>query len=316
MTSLPTWPFHAGEVQAQERAGIHGLSTHVGRFVRSTMPDQHRELFTQLPYLVIGTLDERGRPFASMAVGVPGFIESPSPSTLVVHASLAEDDPVRAGLRAGAPVGLLGIELETRRRNRANGTVTHAESGSFTVEVEQSTGNCPQYIQARSIEGAVRRPGATHREESRLSPEAKAIIANADTTFIASAAAEIQRDGIHGCDVSHRGGKRGFWRAQTVHGRTRLTMPDFAGNRFFMTLGNLAENPKVGVAFVDFATGDWLSVTGTAEVQWEGSELRAFEGAERLLHVDVDEGVLLRGMIPFAWSAPEYARQLARTGSW
>ena len=300
----------------QERAGVHGLAAHVGRFVRPSMPDQHRELFEQLPYLVIGALDERGRPFASMAVGVPGFIESPDPSTLVVHAALAEDDPVRAALREGAPIGLLGIEFETRRRNRANGTVSRVEPGAFAVHVEQSTGNCPQYIQARSIESAVRRPAVTHRETSRLSPRSNAIIANADTTFIASAAAEIQRDGIHGCDVSHRGGKRGFWRAQTVHGRTRLTMPDFAGNRFFMTLGNLAENPKVGVGFVDFATGDWLSVTGTAEVQWEGSELRAFEGAERLLHVDVEEGVILRGMIPFTWSAPEYARQLARTGTW
>ena len=51
-------------------------------------------------------------------------------------------------------------------------------------------------------------------------------------------------------------------------------------------------------------------------MQWEGSELRAFEGAERLLHVDVEGGVILGGMIPFRWSAPEYARQLTRTGAW
>jgi predicted pyridoxine 5'-phosphate oxidase superfamily flavin-nucleotide-binding protein len=316
VTSPRTWPFHQGEVQTQERAGVRGMTERVGGFVRSTMPDQHRDLFEQLPYLVIGALDDAGRPFASMAVGVPGFIESPSPGTLVVHATLAEDDPVRGGLREGAPIGLLGIEFETRRRNRANGTLAHVEPGMFAVDVEQSTGNCPQYIQARSIETAVRRPSETQREGPRLSARARAIVAGADTTFIASASAEIRRDGVHGCDVSHRGGKPGFWRAQTVHGGTRLTMPDFAGNRFFMTLGNVAENPRVGVAFVDFATGDWLSLTGRAEVQWEGSELRAFEGAERLLHVDVEGGVILGGMIPFRWSAPEYARQLTRTGAW
>jgi predicted pyridoxine 5'-phosphate oxidase superfamily flavin-nucleotide-binding protein len=303
-------------VQTQERAGIHGLSERVGRFVRSAMPDQHRALFEQLPYVVIGALDEQQRPFASMAVGVPGFIESPSASELVVHATLAEDDPLRPGLRAGAPIGLLGIELETRRRNRANGTLSRVEPGLFAVAVEQSTGNCPQYIQARRIETAVRRPRETRREGARLSPAAQAIVANADTTFLASAAAHIARDGVHGCDVSHRGGKPGFWRAQTMGGRTRLTMPDFAGNAFFMTLGNVAQNPRVGVAFLDFATGDWLTLTGHAEVQWEGSELRAFEGAERLLHVDVEDGAILGGMIPFTWSAPEYARQLARTGTW
>lgn len=311
-----TWPFHEGETRTQERAGIHGMAARVGRFVRDAMPDQHRELFENLPYLVVGALDPLGRPFATLAVGVPGFVESPTSRSLVVHATLAEDDPVRAGLREGAPVGLLGIELETRRRNRANGTLVHVEEGSFTVEVEQSTGNCPQYIQSRTIEGAVRRTGGTRREGALLSAEATAIVARADTTFLASAAAEIRRDGIHGCDVSHRGGKPGFWRARTVSGRTRLTMPDFSGNFFFMTLGNLAQNPKIGVSFVDFESGDWLALTGTAEIEWEGPEVASFAGAERLVHVDVDEGVVLRGMVPFRWSNADYAKQLARTGSW
>jgi hypothetical protein len=62
--------------------------------------------------------------------------------------------------------------------------------------------------------------------------------------------------------------------------------------------------------------GDLLSLTGTAEVTWEGRELEAFEGAERLVHVDVDDGALVRGLVPFAWSAPDYAKQLADTGAW
>lgn len=311
-----TWPFHEGETRVQELAGVPGMSERVGKFVRADMPDQHRMLFAKLPYVVLGALDPSGRPFATMAVGAPGFVESPTARSLVVHATLAEDDPVRSGLREGAPIGLLGIELETRRRNRANGTLGRVAGGSFTVEVEQSTGNCPQYIQSRSIEGAVRRAGETLREGALLSPEALAIVAGADTSFVASASAEIRRDGIHGCDVSHRGGKPGFWRARTVAGRTRLTLPDFSGNFFFMTLGNLAQNPKVGVAFVDFDTGDWLSLTGSAEIQWEGEEVTSFLGAERLVHVDVDDGVLLRGMVPFRWSSVGYAKQLERTGAW
>jgi len=311
-----TWPFHEGETQVQERAGIHGMAERVGRFVRDAMPDQHRELFTKLPYLVVGALDSKGRPFATLATGEPGFIESPTPRTLVVHARLAEGDPAREGLYTGASIGLLGIELETRRRNRANGTLVHAEEGTFTLEVEQSTGNCPQYIQSRAVEGAARRAGATLREGALLSPEALAIVAGADTTFLASAAAELRRDGVHGVDVSHRGGKPGFWRALTVAGRTRLTLPDFSGNFFFMTLGNVAQNPKVGVSFVDFQTGDWLSLTGSATVEWDGPEVLAFAGAERLVHVDVDEGVVLRGMVPFRWSDVAYAKQLARTGAW
>ena len=310
------WPFHEGETRMQARAGIHGMAERVGRFVRSEMPEQHRAFFASLHYLVIGALDEAGRPFATIAVGAPGFVRSPSPRELVVETTLVEGDPLRGHLRSGAPVGLLGIELPTRRRNRANGTITGADEAGFSVAVEQSTGNCPKYIQARTIEGVVRRPSASSREGALLSLDAEAIVAKADTTFLASASAEILRDGIHGCDVSHRGGKPGFWKRQTVNGRTRLTMPDFSGNFFFMTLGNLAENPRVGVAFVDFDTGDLLSLTGTAEVTWEGRELEAFEGAERLVHVDVDDGALVRGLVPFAWSAPDYAKQLADTGAW
>ena len=110
MTAGAAWPFHEGEVRMQERAGVHGLAAQVGRFVRPSMPDQHRDLLEQLPYLVIGALDERGRPFASMAVGVPGFIESPDMNTLVVHATLAEDDPVRAALREAQVRGHWWIE--------------------------------------------------------------------------------------------------------------------------------------------------------------------------------------------------------------
>ena len=193
MTSPRTWPFHQGEVQTQERAGVRGMTERVGGFVRSTMPDQHRDLFEQLPYLVIGALDDAGRPFASMAVGVPGFIESPSPGTLVVHATLAEDDPVRGGLREGAPIGLLGIEFETRRRNRANGTLAHVEPGMFAVDVEQSTGNCPQYIQARSIETAVRRPTPPSSPAPPPRSAATASTAATSPTVVASPASGARR---------------------------------------------------------------------------------------------------------------------------
>ena len=50
---------------------------------------------------------------------------------------------------AAAPLGLLGIELHTRRRNRLNGVVRGAGTQGFSVEVTQSFGNCPQYIQGR-----------------------------------------------------------------------------------------------------------------------------------------------------------------------
>ncbi|MFX7605218.1 hypothetical protein ABTJ35_19420, partial [Acinetobacter baumannii] len=69
--------------------------------------------------------------------------------------------PLAAHLRDGAALGLLGIQPHTRRRNRMNGRVARMSETGFDVEVEQSFGNCPQYIRTREAfyfeEGA---PGA------------------------------------------------------------------------------------------------------------------------------------------------------------
>ncbi|XXX74751.1 pyridoxamine 5'-phosphate oxidase family protein [Sorangium sp. So ce134] len=328
MNALPGWPgegspYHAGEMAVQERAGARERAEKAGRrIIRDFMPEQHRELFARLPFLLVGGLDAQRRPWASLLVGRPGFIASPDPRTLAVRALPSPGDPLGPHLVAGAPVGLLGIQLETRRRNRMNGTIAEADGGGFVVEVGQSFGNCPQYIQAREPvfvrePGAAAAPPAARAEGPVLSAGAAALIRRADTFFIATAApAAGGGSAIEGADVSHRGGKPGFVRVTEEGGRTVLTSPDFAGNSAFNTFGNLALNPRAGVLFVDFASGGVLSLTGEAEVLWDGPELAAFAGAQRLLRFRVAEGVWIEDAAPLRWSAPVAAPQLAATGSW
>ncbi|WP_437587622.1 flavin-nucleotide-binding protein [Sorangium sp. So ce1000] len=328
MTALPGWPredspYHPGEMAVQARAGARERAERAGRrIIRDFMPDQHRELFAQLPFLLVGGLDPERRPWASIAVGRPGFIASPDPRTLAVSARPGAGDPLGPHLAAGAPVGLLGIQLETRRRNRVNGTITAADAGGFVVEVGQSFGNCAQYIQAREPvfvrePEAAAAPRPALAEGPALSAAAAALIRRADTFFIATAAPAARGgDAVEGADVSHRGGKPGFVRVTEEGGRTVLTSPDFMGNFAFNTLGNLALFPRAGVLFVDFASGGVLSLTGEADVLWDGPELSAFAGAQRLLRFRVAEGVWREDAVPLRWSAPAAAPQLAATGSW
>ncbi|WP_437276660.1 pyridoxamine 5'-phosphate oxidase family protein [Sorangium sp. So ce375] len=328
MTSLPGWtregsPYHPGEMAVQTRAGARERAEKAGRrIIRDFMPDQHRELFAQLPFLLVGALDEERRPWASIVTGRPGFIASPDPRTLAVNARPAAGDPLGAHLVAGAPVGLLGVQLETRRRNRLNGTITAADERGFVVEVGQSFGNCAQYIQAREPmfvrePEAAAAPREAQAEGAALSAGAAALIRRADTFFIATASPFARGgDAIEGADVSHRGGKPGFVRVTEQDGRTVLTSPDFTGNFAFNTLGNLALDPRAGVLFVDFASGGVLSLTGEAEVIWDGAELSAFAGAQRLLRFRVAGGVWREDAVPLRWSAPVPAPQLAATGSW
>lgn len=46
---------------------------------------------------------------------------------------------------------------------------------------------------------------------------------------------------------------------------TYLVLPDYFGNRFYQSLGNIETDPQVGLLFPDFTTGDVLYITGNAE---------------------------------------------------
>lgn len=270
---LPVW--HAGEIALQQQAGVAERMAEVGqRVIRDYMPDQHRDFYAQLPFIVVGSVDTQGDAWVTLLEGQPGFIFSPNSSTLDIAAQPDPRDPAAAGFTDGAPVGLLGIELHTRRRNRMNGMLS-AIGGGFRVQVEQSFGNCPRYIQLRDFRFArsPNEPATGEVEElSKLDEAARTTIATADTFYVATYAE-------HQVDASHRGGKPGFVR---VDEDGLLTIPDFNGNLFFSTLGNIHQNGKAGLLFVDYHSGDTLQMTGDASVILDSPEIAAFQGAERL----------------------------------
>jgi predicted pyridoxine 5'-phosphate oxidase superfamily flavin-nucleotide-binding protein len=315
-------PFHAGERALQARAGAREFMAAAGpRVIRDFMPEQHRAFFAQLPFLLVGSLDADGQPWASVLAASPGFAHSPDSAHLRIDALPGAGDPLAGQLVPGAPLGLLGIEPHTRRRNRMNGVVEAADGAGFTVAVQQSFGNCPKYIQAREPL-FVRNDGARAAPVERrdgLDAAARRLIARADTLFIASAlppqawADDAASPAAQGVDVSHRGGRPGFVR---VDADGTLTVPDFVGNRFFNTLGNLAVHPRAGLLFIDFETGELLHLTASAEIVWDGPEVASFEGAERLLRLRVDTLLRRSAALPLRWGVAELSPYLAHTGQW
>jgi predicted pyridoxine 5'-phosphate oxidase superfamily flavin-nucleotide-binding protein len=300
-----TW--HDGEVAAQTRAGTAEHMAAIGpKVVRDFMPDQHRQFFEQLPFIVVGSLDAEARPWASIVAGMPGFASSPHPKRLEIEANPLPGDPLNDALSVGSTVGILGIELPTRRRNRMNGQIVGRDMAGFAVHVRESFGNCPQYIQRRDYTAFTPKAGALEAFTG-LPAEAADLIRRADTMFVASAAK--QEDGKFSVDVSHRGGQPGFL---GLDRDAAIVVPDFRGNGFFQTIGNLLAYPKAGLLVPDFATGDLLQVTGAAEVVWDGSEIEAYPGAERLWKVKVQSGRWLRAGFPLRFGEPELSpRSLA-----
>ncbi|AVJ29064.1 pyridoxamine 5'-phosphate oxidase family protein [Achromobacter spanius] len=313
-TKLPTW--HEGERFIQEKIGVAERMEVVGqRVVRDYMPDQHRDFYAQLPFIVLGSVDAEGDAWATFLEGRPGFMSSPTPTTLDIAARPDATDPAGRGMIEGAPVGLLGIEMHTRRRNRMNGVVSTGVDGGFRVSVDQSFGNCPRYIQLRDFT-FVRDPGAPAsvqaEELAAIDPETRALIEKSDAFFVASYA---EREDRRQVDVSHRGGKAGFVR---VHQDGTLTIPDFNGNLFFATLGNILLNGKAGLLFVDFETGDMLQMTGEAEVILDSPDIAAFQGAERLWTFRAHRIVRRRGGLALRWTFQEggWSESSLMTGDW
>jgi predicted pyridoxine 5'-phosphate oxidase superfamily flavin-nucleotide-binding protein len=289
VTGATAWPFHPGEREAQALAG----EVSSGGAIREAMPDQHRRFFEALPFVVAAAADH-GWPVATVWTGAPGFVRSPDPRTLQIAGVPDPADPASAAFVPGAPFGLLGIELATRRRNRANGVIAAADRHGVTVAIRQSFGNCPKYIHPRDVVPATADPAPAERFEG-IDGEAAAAIAAADTFFVATAARTGEPTG--GVDTSHRGGPPGFVR---VDGNV-LTIPDYPGNRYFNTLGNLVSEPRAALVFVDFVRGDVLHVQGSVEIQWHGPEVGALPGAERLWRVHVAHGWRRRGALALRW---------------
>jgi predicted pyridoxine 5'-phosphate oxidase superfamily flavin-nucleotide-binding protein len=289
------WPFHMGELEAQIRAGGGAR----GGAIRNTMPDQHRAFFEALPFAVVASIDRSAAgddwPVATIWSGAPGFIRAPDAQTLRIAVTPDPHDPAARAFVPGAPFGMLGIELATKRRNRANGMIERADENGITVAIRQSFGNCPQYIHPRELRPATRGPAPIAHFDG-LDRTAAEAIACADTFFVATAART--EDATGGVDVSHRGGPRGFVR---VDGNL-LTIPDYKGNRYFNTLGNLVSQPRAALLFVDFAAGDVLHLQGTAEIQWDGPEVHATHGAERLWRMRVERGWHRPGALPLQWA--------------
>jgi predicted pyridoxine 5'-phosphate oxidase superfamily flavin-nucleotide-binding protein len=236
----------------------------------------------------VAAADPEERVWASVLSGPPGFVDTPDERTVAVAATPVDGAPLARALAAGpAAVGLLGLEPETRRRMRVNGTAT-LDAHGLRVVTEQVYSNCPKYIQKRHVTATAAVSGAAVERE-RMSAADRRMVERSDTFVIATA-------GPDGADASHRGGLPGF---VTVLDETRLRFPDYPGNTMYMTLGNLEANPRAGLLFLDWETGDTLQLSGRAAIDWSSG---------RAVDVTVEHVVATRGAVPYRWALDERSR--------
>jgi predicted pyridoxine 5'-phosphate oxidase superfamily flavin-nucleotide-binding protein len=249
--------------------------------------------------LIIGAADDEGAMWSSIVTGPPGFAQPVDDRGIVIDALPAPGDPLREVFAVERDIGMLALQPQTRRRIRVNG-VARRDGERLLVRTEQVLGNCPKYLQARAITGTAEAGSAGAAVTGReLTEGQQRWIEEADTFFIASRSPE------HGADSSHRGGMPGF---VTVTGPRRLRWPDYTGNQFYMTLGNLHLNPASGLLFLDWEHGHTLQLTGAARIDADPGSAKAYPGALRVVEFDIDTVVQIDRASPLRWEFQEYSR--------
>ncbi len=265
---MPVESFHEGEIAVQERAGEREIGRRRASNISPRIVPGARPFLAQQRLIAVATAGDDGHVWASVWCGAAGFVRSEDGERVSISRSLmttSDDDPVQGRLAVGRDVGLLAIELTTRRRLRVNGQVDRISPDEIDVRVQESVPNCPKYIQRRQVRDLDASPAVPRRTESgrEIDDERRAAIARADTVFVGSLHPS------HGTDVSHRGGDRGFIRVMDA--RT-LRVPDYPGNSMFLTLGNFEVDPRASLAVVDFDRFRVVSFSGSAVLQFIGEQ--------------------------------------------
>ncbi|KAL4899296.1 hypothetical protein BDW74DRAFT_189405 [Aspergillus multicolor] len=261
---------------------------------------------SNLPFIPMTAIDENGRPWAGIAAGKTGevgFVKGDKGDlrTLEISGRGWSGDPwfdnLRnlsgdfegddEGMRSGERVLTAGLRIEfsTRRRNKFAGRVRGVEilkdkgvdgEGEYVVdlEVNEAVGNCPKYINTRILDPyPSTNPRLMHQTKhmpptSRLPEEITNMITASDTIFIAtlykSTPSTASKFPSH-AGMNARGGLSGFIRVSSLDGRT-IIVPDYSGNRFMSSLGNIEASGVAGFTIVDFESGDVLYLTGTARI--------------------------------------------------
>lgn len=272
-------PWHAGELALQRLVGAEQQMAEIGsKVMRPFLTPQLQHFFPQLPFVAAAAVDAEGWPWVTLLEGAPGFVDAPDEGRLELNAAPPSGDPLAPLLSSGTSLGLLGIELHTRRRNRVNGLL-RGSNGQWHLEVTHAFGNCPQYIHDWSaMKSVLPQPGTVlTMRDSTLAQLPEPVLAHIDrapTAFVGSYAHTEQ--GLQ-VDASHRGGRAGFIRRQGAN----LILPDFSGNRFFNTLGNVLASGRAALVIPDFASGDMLHLSGEARLVDEETAGAHYPGAER-----------------------------------
>lgn len=253
--------FHPGELFVQKMIGVDHLAQRLERGISNTLTPGVQQFISNQTSIFISTLDKNSNIWTSIVLGESDFITTIDEVTLrldLTKVSSTQEDIFFKNIISSTHIGILFIELSTRRRFRVNGNIFKKTDSEYHISVDQAYGNCPKYIQRRvKITSNQNTNQVQLYQGNLLSPIEINIIEEADTFFVGSS------NKANHLDTSHRGGNKGF--VQFIN-ETTLKIPDYPGNNMYNTLGNFVERSNASLLFIDFETNSTLQLNGIASL--------------------------------------------------
>ncbi|CAK8994649.1 unnamed protein product [Durusdinium trenchii] len=285
-------PWHDGERILQRKQGTVHTSDEMGPHIyHKVIPSSYRDMVGPQPQFMASFFDPETKAlWASVIFAAPGFAdcETSEGTHIKVKAALDPRDgaAVDGLVRPGIWVGAVSIDFMTRRRNRFNGVIEKVDkNGHFLIKITQAFGNCPKYITRRQIQRMGQNlefsASAEAEVSSSIGAKASSVICRADMMYFGTGSE-------HGADMNIRGGSPGFVR---VLNEKLICWPDYMGNGFYMSLGNVQLQKLGSLVFVDWDDhGHGVQVLGSVRTV-ERSEIDA---ASELAEVVAQEPQALR----------------------
>ena len=256
--------FHSGEREIQQKVGDNLIANSGAKLIAETVIKGAINFIEKQPMAIVSSVNRTGQLWASLIMGDAGFAKVPQPNVILFDENMIQsthEDIFYKNIQENSAIGSLFIELATRKRFRINGKASKTGS-NIKIKIHEAYPNCPKYIQRRIVSSPqhVEKSISTVTQGNELSFAERNWIANADTFFVASSSNTGR------LDVSHRGGNKGF---VTLLDDDTLKIPDYQGNSFYNTLGNILHNPHVGILFINFEKRQTLQLTGKAKLLFD-----------------------------------------------
>jgi len=255
-------PFNNGEIAVQKLANEAHIAERVGGIIQPQLPYNAMSFIEHQQIVVVGSADPDGELWSSLLIGEAGMVSVLSERQIAFNLQHLHSDKNDIGFRNlsdSSSIGIMFFEPATRRRYRVNGSA-QINAEQILIDIEEAYPNCPKYIQQRQAETEAGIADPRTVSGTELSHKLRSSIEIADTMFIAS-------QGLDGkMDASHRGGNKGFIK---ILEDGRLKIPDYPGNSMFNTLGNIYENPNVGILIPDWKAHSTLQISGKGELYFE-----------------------------------------------